>query len=226
MNERILSCFIDESGDFGPYDYHAPSYIVSVVLHDQSIDISEYLQVQEEHVARLGYPHHALHTGPLIRRETDYENNLMEERKHLFNVLYNFARKLPIKYFTVSVKKSECADTIQQTAKLSKALSSELRAYESYFRSFDQIIVYYDNGQAELTKIIISVFNTLFSNIEIRRVKPVDYKLFQVADLICTLELLNEKASSNSFTRSEAEFFLSPGHFLKEYYRKIARKHI
>jgi hypothetical protein len=226
MNDKILSCFIDESGDFGPYDYHAPLYIVSVVLHDQSIDISDHIQAHEEHVSRLGYPNHALHTGPLIRREADYEYSLMEERKHLFNVLYNFARKLPIQYFTVSVKKSECADSIQQTAKLSKALSAELKAHEDYFRSFDQIIVYYDNGQTELTKVITSVFNTLFSNVDIRRVKPVDYKLFQVADLICTLELLHEKATSNSLTRSETEFLHSPREFHKEYYRKIVKKRI
>lgn len=143
MNDKILSCFIDESGDFGPYDYHAPLYIVSVVLHDQSIDISDHI-----------------------------------------------------------------------------------KAHEDFFRSFDQIIVYYDNGQTELTKIITSVFNTLFSNVDIRRVKPVDYKLFQVADLICTLELLHEKTEANSLTRSETEFFHSPREFQKEYYRKIVKKHI
>lgn len=226
MNDKTLSCFIDESGDFGPYDFHSPFYIVSVVLHDQSVDISDYIHAHEEYVSRLGYPNHALHTGPLIRRESDYENSLMEERKHLFNVLYNFARKLPIQYFSVSIKKSECIDSIQQTAKLSKALSTELKAHEDFFRYFDQIIVYYDNGQTELTKIITSVFNTLFSNVDIRRVKPVDYKLFQVADLICTLELLHEKAISNSLTRSEVEFLHSPREFHKEYYRKIIKKHI
>ena len=36
MAERTLSCFIDESGDFGPYEPHSPYYVVSVVLHDQN----------------------------------------------------------------------------------------------------------------------------------------------------------------------------------------------
>lgn len=31
---------MDESGDFGEYEKHAPYYIVSMVFHDQSIDIS------------------------------------------------------------------------------------------------------------------------------------------------------------------------------------------
>ena len=28
MAEKILSCFIDESGDFGPYDFRSPYYYV------------------------------------------------------------------------------------------------------------------------------------------------------------------------------------------------------
>ena len=31
MAEKILSVFIDESGDFGPYDFHAPFYLVVAV---------------------------------------------------------------------------------------------------------------------------------------------------------------------------------------------------
>ena len=34
----------------------------------------------------LGYDHHAIHTGPLIRRESVYANDTMEARKHVFNI--------------------------------------------------------------------------------------------------------------------------------------------
>jgi len=30
---KILSCFVDETGDFGEFDSHCPYYMVSVVLH-------------------------------------------------------------------------------------------------------------------------------------------------------------------------------------------------
>ena len=82
MHERVLRCFIDESGDFGSYDHHSPYYIVAVVLHDQKNDISEHIKALDEHLSHHGYLHHALHTGPLIRRESDYEFDLMENRKH------------------------------------------------------------------------------------------------------------------------------------------------
>lgn len=74
----------------------------------------------------------------------------------------------------------------------------------------------YDNGQIELTKILTSVFNTLYAYVEFRKVKPIDYKLFQAADLIW-MELLAEKAESNSFSRSEQEFFCSVRDFKKNY---------
>ena len=35
MGDRILSLFIDESGDFGAYDVHTSYYIVAMILHDQ-----------------------------------------------------------------------------------------------------------------------------------------------------------------------------------------------
>ena len=31
---KELSIFVDESGDFGEYDYHSPYYIILMVLHD------------------------------------------------------------------------------------------------------------------------------------------------------------------------------------------------
>ena len=37
---KVLSVFIDESGDFGQYKPHSPFYIVTLVFHDQSVDIS------------------------------------------------------------------------------------------------------------------------------------------------------------------------------------------
>ena len=40
---RELSIFIDESGDFGPVQQHSPFYILSLVLHDQSDDITGHL---------------------------------------------------------------------------------------------------------------------------------------------------------------------------------------
>ena len=51
-----LSIFVDESGDFGEYDFHAPFYISSMVIHDQSIDIEEDLLKLEREMENIGWP--------------------------------------------------------------------------------------------------------------------------------------------------------------------------
>lgn len=226
MSEKILSIFIDESGDFGPYAHHAPFYLVSMILHEQDQDIHSAIANLDANMQNLGYPSHAVHIGPLIRRESTYRDDLMEDRKRLFHALFHFARTLPFSYICAKVRKNTCADVIGLTAKLTKSIAAVLREHATYFEGFDKIIVYYDNGQVELTKILTTLFYTLFSRVEFRKVKPAEYKLFQVADLICTLELLAEKAASGSFSHSEAEFFHSARDFKKNYYKPIAKKHI
>ena len=61
-------------------------------------------------MTNIGYKQHAIHTGPLIRRESVYANDLMEERKRLFNALFNFARKLDFHYVCAKIRKDECPD--------------------------------------------------------------------------------------------------------------------
>ena len=49
MQKKILSIFIDESGDFGKYDFHSPYYYVAMILHEQDDDISEQIKALDEH---------------------------------------------------------------------------------------------------------------------------------------------------------------------------------
>ena len=223
---KILSVFIDESGDFGPYEVHSPYYIVTMILHNQSIDINDRINSFEEHLINNGYNHHAIHTAPLIRRESIYENDLMENRIKLFNSLFLFFKKLDIKYISILIEKSECEDAVIMASKLSRRLSNELNKNIDYFNQFDLINIYYDNGQVELTKILSSVFSALFTNIDFRKVQPVDYKLFQVADLICTLELLSKKLNNGTLSKSEMDFFGSKKDLNKNYIKKLRLKRL
>lgn len=224
MAGKVLSVFIDESGDFGAFDKHAPFYLVALVFHDQNIDINDNIELLEEHLKMLGYPKHAIHIGPLIRRESVYQNDLMEDRKKLFNALFNFTRKLNFHYTYTLIKKNECNGILSMVDKQSRLIAEQLRNEYDYLASFDRIIVYYDNGQVELTKILTSVFHSMFSNVEFRKVKPVEYKLFQVADLICTMELLAMKSENKSFTRSELDFFGGVREFRRNYLKWIKKK--
>lgn len=187
MKEKVLSVFIDESGDFGQYNPDSPNYYVAMVLHNQEIDISRNIEALEKQVSNWGYPEHTIHTGPLIRRENVYKNDLREQRKALFNALYHFTRLLDIQYICPTINKGDCAEKTKlvYTDKLTKEIANQLRAKFDYFSAFDKIIVYYDYGQVELAQILVSVFNTMFSNVEFRKIETNQYKLSQAADLIC-----------------------------------------
>ena len=221
MTEKILSCFIDEAGDFGEFEQHSPFYIVSVIAHEQSDSIQADIDGLENYLTSLGYPHHAIHTAPLIRREGDYELVEIEQRQKLFNLLFRFARKIPIHFFTACVKKSECADSDILEAKITKEIKNKLQTCLDYWNTFDKIIIYYDNGQKPLKRFLNVLFNAMFSNVEVRKVSPVDYKLFQVADLICTLDHIHAKIEIGQFSNSESEFFSSRQNFKKNYWRKL-----
>lgn len=163
MKEKVLSVFIDESGDFGQYNPVSPNYYVAMVLHNQETDISKNIESLEKHISNWGYPEHAIHTGPLIRRESVYKDDLREQRKALFNALYHFTRLLDIRYLCPVINQGECTEKskLAYTDKLTKEIANQLRANYTYFASFNKMIVYYDYGQVELAQILVSVFNTI-----------------------------------------------------------------
>lgn len=223
--ENILSVLIDESGDFGVVDKHDPYYHVVMVLHEQDESIIGLVNALENKIQNWGYDNHYIHVGPLIRREKPYYNDLRENRKSLFNALFHFTRRAPISYIGVSMDKRKCQEDscICYTAVLSHKIAAELRKNQEYFNGFDKIIVYYDKGQDELAKIIVSVFNALFVNVEFRNDKPTEKTLLQVADLICTVQMISAK---DTLSKSETEFFHSKNDFKKNILKQIAKKRL
>jgi hypothetical protein len=95
---RELSVFVDESGDFGEYDYHAPFYIITLVFHDQNVNIQEDLVKLETELSQIGWPNHCVHAGPIIRSEYEYKDFTIEERQKILKKLMTFTRKIDIKY--------------------------------------------------------------------------------------------------------------------------------
>ena len=132
---------------------------------------------------------------------------------------------LDIHYICSVINQGECQERtkIAYTDKLTKEIAGKLRANYEYFHEFDNIIVYYDYGQTELAQILVSVFNTMFSNVEFRKIETNQYKLSQAADLICTLEAIAQKSI---LTKSEVEFFHSKNAFKKNIYKNIVKKRI
>lgn len=222
--KNILSIFIDESGDFGDYDYHSPFYIVTMVYHEQSNKINEKLIHFEKQLDNIGFSNHCIHSGPIIRGEEDYRNIDIKTRKSIFRKTAAFVRNLDIEYKSFYIEKKHIENDVEAAGKLSKQISLFLKEHISYFLSFDEIIVYYDNGQTQLNKILISIFNVLFDHVEFRKVIPADYRLFQVADYMCTLKMLELKFFEHRMSRSEMYFFEDVKTFKKQYLKQLYSK--
>ena len=87
---KELSIFVDESGDFGDYAEHSSYYIISMVLHNQDVDITKDLIWLENRLAELGYPHHCMHSGPVIRNEQEYRKDTIGNRRKLLKTFMVF----------------------------------------------------------------------------------------------------------------------------------------
>jgi len=222
---KELSVFIDESGDFGVYHPASPYYLVALLMHDQSTKIESSVRRLGDSVRLLGFPQpHAIHTGPLVRREGDYANHPLELRKRLFNALFAFARTTDYRYRCLLLDKRHLKDRIELNAGISRQLAAFLTDNIDRFRSYHRIIVYYDNGQTDLTHIIVSIFSVYFANVEFRKIIPVDYRFAQVVDMLCSLSLFERKAADKHLSRSEMVFFQSAKELERNYLRYIKRK--
>ena len=217
-----LSIFADESGDFGSEsDY----YIVSFVFHEQRHSIVDQVERLSESLAHLGLaPDHAVHTGAIIRREDDYKSLPIATRKAVFTRLFAFARSATFTYETIWFRKREYPGRLKLKGAISKSLWRFLQDNAAYFLSFDRVIVYYDNGQAEITDVLNTLFNAFFFDVEFRKAAPSRYRLFQVADLLCTLELLRAKMADAKLYKSDLYFFTNRRALRKEYLAKLDRK--
>ena len=103
MNE--LSIFIDESGDFGEYDYRSPYYIIAMVFHKQEHSIHEAVDKLNHELSYMGLNNLCIHTGPIIRREEIYTNMDIHERRRIFNKMIAFIRQVDIRYRCFFIEK-------------------------------------------------------------------------------------------------------------------------
>ena len=221
---KELSVFVDESGDFGGYEIHSPYYIVTMVFHDQDIDITEKIDKFNMDLANMDLKGHCIHTGPIIRQEEEYRNMSLAERRRILNKAVAFTRSLDIKYKCFYIEKKHLSGIVEMAGKLSKQISLFIRENYIDFLNFQVVKIYYDNGQVELTKILSSVFNSVLNNVEFKRVLPSEYKVFQIADLICTFKLIEIKLERNQLSNSENLFFGSMRDLKKNYIKPLKSK--
>ena len=89
--------------------------------------------------------------------------------------------------------------------------------------SFDNIKIYYDNGQTEIKTLINSVFSSNLPNVIMKNIQSTNYRLFQVADFICTFDLLYKKYIAKQLSKSEIIFFGNERNLYRNYIKPLAK---
>jgi len=227
MKEKEISVFVDESGSFDASDFPSRYYLVCLVFHDQSVEIEREVEGLEVALSDLGLSkNHCVHAGPLIRREQDYSNMSRDERRLVFSRMLAFVRRLDISYRCFFVDKKFITQPGAIHDNLLQQMVKFLVDNLDDLGSYDKLKVYYDNGQGQIKDLLKEAFAVFSSRTEfVPEVTPSKYRLFQAADLLCTLELTRIKLElENRISESEKKFFVSIQNLKKHYLKPISQK--
>lgn len=207
VDMKRLNIFVDETGEFGFTKRASKLYGISFTFHDQDDDITSELEKLNDRLNRIGYSD-MIHMADLIMHRGDYAKFDINKRKSIFNAIYQFSRKIPVKYYTIIVDKKYTDNGVVLRKHISLEINKMLKENEKYFNKFDKIVMYYDNGQEELGIVLNSLFSR-FNGFEHR----IDFdhkekRLFQVSDMLTVIDKLDYKRKNNiRFTKAERYFF-------------------
>lgn len=204
---KRLNIFIDETGEFGFGKGASELYGVSFTFHEHCDDIMPEHMKLNERLKRIGYTN-MIHMADLIMKREDYKNFDIDKRKSIFNAIYNFSRKIPVKYQTIIIDKKYTDNARVLRQQLSIEINKMIKENEAYFEKFDKIVMYYDNGQETLGAILDSIF-LRFGGFEHRvEFDHKEKRLFQVSDMLTYIDKYDYKYKNKmQFTRGEKYFF-------------------
>ncbi len=204
---KRLNIFVDETGEFGYGVKSSMLYGISFTFHEQDNDISGELNNLNNRLMKIGYTN-MIHMSDLIMRRGDYYKFDIKMRKSIFNSIYQFSRKIPVKYHTIIIDKRFIDNGNVLRKQIINEVNQMIKNNEGYFNKFDKIVMYYDNGQEPLGYILDSLF-IRFNSYE-HRVKfdHVEKRLFQVSDMLTYVDKAIYKHKKNiKYEKSELYFF-------------------
>lgn len=189
---KRLNIFVDETGEFGFDNGASDLYGVSFTFHEQSVDLKNELIKLNERLEKIGFPK-MIHMADLIMKRGDYQAFDIKKRKSIFNAIYQFSRRIDVKYHTIIIDKRYTDNKRVLKSQLSKEINMMVNNHIDYFNKFDKIVLYYDNGQEYLGVILESIFQR-FDNFEHKiEFNHVQKRLFQVSDMLTYIDKYDYK---------------------------------
>lgn len=117
---RELSIFVDESGGQGG---QSERYLLTLVFHEQSDDISTVVSRYEESLRARGLDDIPFHAGPLLNGNDMYKLLSSGVRKQLLTSFNVFVQRLPVKYATFCYRRNEIASDEDLSSKMRRDIS-------------------------------------------------------------------------------------------------------
>ena len=107
IEEPTLSVFVDESGRFQHPDKESPYYIISLVMHDQRVQIDGLIAELDRHFAEMRLSNVCFHAGPIIRQQNAFAIMDWTFRVKIFRFQnYAFRPQLRLLFFALPRGKS------------------------------------------------------------------------------------------------------------------------
>lgn len=216
-----LSIFVDESGDQSGSKF----YLITLVFHDQSDGFYQFETPYTQSLIDRNLPDIPFHMGPLMNGHEDYQTLPLRDRKRLLAAFSIFTQHFPFRYKTLSYIKAEAPSMDALLLHMKRDLILFLFDNLSYLQTFEKIKIYYDNGQVIVTEALHAAIEYALSKDAIiyKDAKPQAYRLFQLADYICTLELIALKYQLHDDRPTDRLFFGNWGSFKKNSLKKIRK---
>lgn len=211
MSEGILSVFVDESGKMQHPDPMSRYYVVGMVFHRQNEPIDEAISSLDASIKSIGFDpeRFVFHAGPIVRAEKNFSMMSRNFRGRIFLRMMGFAMRVPFKYHCFCVDKKYIDSVDQIVESLKREVLDFIREHNAELANLESLKLYYDCGQAPITNLLHETFKDAPCRVEfVQGVRPERYKLFQLADLICTIYLVERKLQDGEpMSNSEYAFF-------------------
>lgn len=220
-----ISVFVDESGGQGGQSKY---YILTLVFHDQKDSIVVELEKYHKGLAMRGLRDLPFHAGPIMNGHDEYEGMDFAVRKSYFSLFFLLLQHLPISYHTFVCRRSEIGPVEAITARMRRDVTNLMFDELEYFQSFDEVKIYYDDGQEMVAKALHAAVEYAISRQSIfyRKTNSADFVLAQAADMLCALELAAVKFANKEQSRTDEKMFGSARAFKNNYMKAIKRKRI
>lgn len=203
---KRLNIFIDETGGFGFGEGTSRLYGISFVFHEQNNSINKEVTALNNRLNKIEY-YNMIHIAALVINKGEYKTISANTRKSIFNAIYTFSKRVEAKYYTIIIDKKYINNNKILKKNITLEINKMITSNIDYFNKFNKIVIYYDNGQIPLGKIIDSEFS-IFNTKHIINFDHIEKKLFQVADMLTFIDKYDYKTKYKlPITNAEKYFF-------------------